>query len=188
MYSRVLGVTFAATACFLGAHTARADLPADRTVYLYMYEVPGDPESDIVFSVGLDLEAVDVDGVWVGWEVTSAKFIEPGTPDTVWIENSPAVDSPDGLWWVEHVDLQDPQHDEFTLPPLLEGTATAEEPLGADLEYTLEGASYDPPPGGPPFDVTAAVDYIFTVEGEEDPKKEGDDEPVEVPPGTRPTE
>lgn len=188
MNNRILNMIVIATACFAGIQATRADLPVDRSVYLYMYEVPGDPESDIVFSVTLDLEASDIDGYWVGWEITSIEVREPGTQDTVWIESFPMVDSPDGLWWVEHYDPGDPLHDEFTVPPLLEGTALAQDPLNDDLDYVLEGASYIPPPGGAPYDSTAAIDYTFTLDGEVEPKKDGDDEPVEMPVGSHTTQ
>jgi hypothetical protein len=167
--------------CFAGAAAARADPPADRTVNLYMYEVPGDPDSGVAFSVALDLTAVDTDGNWVGWEITSIEIREYGTPDTVWIEDLPFVDTPDGLWWVEHEKPVSPQPADFTLLPAVEGTAIAQDLYDRDLEYAIAGSSYDPPPDGDPYPITAAVDYTFKLQGEEKPIREGNAEPAESP-------
>ena len=88
-----------------------------------------------------------------------------------------------GLWWIKHADPEDPVLSEFLLPPLLEGVAKAEDPGNDDLEYMVEGVTYDPPPGGPPFEPTAALDYQYALVGQKTPPEEGDDEPVE-PGGT----
>lgn len=170
----VVGTTYTA---------ARAELPDDQIVEYRVHETPTNPESAVVFAVRLELRAVDSDANGVGWEITTAKFRQP---DTTWTEDSPYIDSPDGLWWVDHADPNAPEESEFVLPPLLVGTATADDPLDDDLDYDLEGVEYSPPPGEPPYENTGALDYSFTLAHEEDPLEEGDDEPVEVPddPGT----
>ena len=158
-------------------------MPHDQIVECNIRERPTDPDSTIVFVVRLELSADSQNGSQIGWEITSTEFrqkavLEPG--DKVWGKNSPTVGTPDGLWWVTHGDPDEPKLDEFVLPPSMNGTAAAEEPSDEDLDYTIQGIAYSPPPGGPPFDVTGSLSYSFTIQGESEPEAEGDDEPVEV--------
>ena len=128
-------------------------LPQDQTVYYYIHDNPTQATSNVVFVIRLDLTAVDSDANDVGWEITSVEFRQPlGRPalDTVWVETSPTVDSPDGLWWVEHSDAAFPALDEFTLPPNLVGLAIAQDPTDNNLDYDFKGVAYVPPPGGAP--------------------------------------
>lgn len=160
------------------------ELPEDQTVYYYIHEYPNQPNCDVVFTIRLDLTAADSDADAVGWRITSAEFRQPGNrqaQDKVWTEASPIVNSPDGLWWVEHADPAFPELEEFTLPPKLVGLAMAQDPLDKNLEYDFKGVPYVPPPEGAPFDITGALTYVFAEE-EEDPVEQGKDEPVEVPP------
>lgn len=166
---------------------ARAQLPPDQSIEYVIRQTPTDPESTIVFLVRLELTAMDSDATGVGWEIGSAEFRQPGTggaSDTVWSDILPAVDSPDGLWWVDHADNRVPQESEFVLPPWLMGTAPADDPANDDLDYDFEGVTYTPPPAGAPFENTGALDYSFTLAAAQEPVEEGDDEPVEVPPAT----
>jgi hypothetical protein len=121
----------------------------------------------------------------VGWEIQTIEFHQPlgAKLYSVWSEDLPYVPG-DGLWWVDHTDPQDPVRSEFVLPPAMSGTADASEPEVDDLDYELEGETYTPPPGGPPFSVTASLTYYFAMhEDPEDPEEEGEDEPAEVPDG-----
>ena len=161
-------------------------LPKDQTVYYSIYDNPTQRPNNVVFTIRLDLTAVDSDADAVGWEITSVEFRQPGsrpTMDTVWVEASPTVDSADGLWWVEHSDTALPVLEEFTLPPKLVGLAIAEDPLGKNLDYDFVGVAYVPPQEGAPFDITAALTYVLTEEEEDEPVKQGKDEPVDVPNG-----
>lgn len=171
---------------FMGAslstayNTAQAAFPDDQAIEYRIRETPNAPESAVVFTITLYLTAGDVDGDEVGWEIEEIRFRQPISQslEILWIEASPVVDSPDGLWWVEHADPQDPQIGEFDMPPLLTGTADAEYSEDPDLHYSFEGVAYVSPPS-PPFQDTVALDYILTLAGEDDPIEEGDDEPVE---------
>lgn len=167
----LVGINYAATG---------AGLPENRTHTLNFREITTDSNSAGTFVATLDLEAVESDGNWVGWEIAGVEFRQPGiveefdartarkrerlrstrgskvraaqmqerlgstaVPDTIWYEAFPFVDSPDGLWWIEHDNHLSPRLSEFVLPPRLVGTATAQEPLEPDLEYELEdGAAY----------------------------------------------
>jgi len=171
------------TAVGLSYTTANAVLPDDRWVALRVHETPNDPESALVFVVWLELTAMDSDGDDVGWDIITAKFIQPGTPDTTWTDNSPYVDTADGLWWIEHADHEAPLDSEFVLPPWLAGTATADDPLDDDLDYDFAGVTYTAPspPGEPPYANTGALDYSFTLTLEQTPMEEGEDEPVDIP-------
>ena len=155
-------------------------------VSYWIHETPADPNSPVEFRIRLELANSDEDGDSIGWEVTSLEIcqVESTGACTLWVDDDPNVPTQDGLWWVEHADPNDPQDDEFTMPPHLQGTAAADDPNDADLDYDFEGQVYlaPTPPGEPPYDVTAALDYTFTPVGSNDPIGDGDDEPVEVPP------
>lgn len=185
-------IAFVTVVCLgINAPTRGDFIACDEAVLYLLHETPTDPESAVVFAVKLELEAADSDETSIGWEITLAEFRQPGDggpADTVWVENTPVVDSPDGLWWCDHADFLDPQLSEFDMPPLLVGTADAEDPEEADLDYSFEGVTYEPPPGGPPYDPSAGLTYVFTKVGFEDPEEEGEDEVGEIdeeeePPG-----
>jgi len=157
--------------------------PVSQTVVYRIHDDPNDPESAIVFTVMLLLELEAADGDSIGWEITKIQFRQPGQnggADTIWIKPHPDVPTADGLWWVEHADRDNPQLKEFDEPPHLVGTAASQDPSGTDLEYGFEGVSYAPPPGGAPWDPTAALDYDFALVGAPAPLEGGTDEPVEV--------
>lgn len=169
--------------CLGQATAAAAPLPADQAIEYNIRDIPTDPESDVVFTVTIELTAVDVVDNSVAWKVTSAKLYE--APSVVkqsagWTDGTPSVEVLNGLWWVDHADPLDPQLDEFAIPPHIHGTADSNDPSHKDLDYTFEGATYTPPPGGPPFNPTGALTYNFTLVNEEEPIEEAEDEPVEI--------
>ena len=172
--------------CVLTAtSTARADLPADRSVFYVMHAVPTDPASEATFIVKLDLRAVDQIGADVAWEVAAATFRESltGGNENRWNITLPFVDTPDGLWWIEHADPDIPVRSEFTVPPTLLGLAIAEDPADPDLHFDVAGVLYVPPPEGAPYQTTASLSYAMRQDGDPDPDPVGDDEPVDVPDG-----
>jgi hypothetical protein len=184
MWSRTLLTAFTMVA-LLGttSSVARADLPDDRSVIFTMHETPTDPLSDIVRDIRMDLTASDSDGDWIGWEITQVTFRffdEYGEVSATWVEDQPDPDTPDGLWWIEHADPQDPTLTEFLEPPAIEGKAAPQGQNGPKLNYYVEGETYIPPepPQQPPYSPTAALDYSFQVA--DDPPKEGDDEVVDA--------
>ena len=163
--ARVRTVVAAAFAGVFPLAVQAADPPPDVTVPFEMHEDPNDSESDVVFIVTFDLEGEDWVGDSVGWRLANVEFREIGTgaPDTVWNEDSAYALGIDGLWWVDHADRYDPLPSEFVLAPIIAGLATAQDPADDDLDYFLGGVAYDPPPGGPPYPTTAALDYEFTT-------------------------
>jgi len=150
-------------------------------------EDPGDLSSAVIWTIELGIQAEQADGSYVGWlihSVTISGIDQDGQPTNVWIDASPGLSPSGGLWWVEHADPDNPQRSEFAMPPHLQGTASAEDPIDEDLDYDFEGKTYTPPapPEEPPYEVTAALDYTFTPVGSGAPIASGEDEPVEVPP------
>ncbi len=183
-HSRIAQLT-AVVVAFVGVICSDA-LAEDKelSVRYNVRETPGDPSSAVIWTIDLALQEKQVDGNDVGWlidSITISQLNATGQVENTWTELTPTVNSPDGLWWVEHADPQDPKRTEFAQPPLVEGTAIAQDPPDADLDYYLEGVPYEPPPE-PPFEVTAALDYTFTLVGSSEPEGDGDDEPVELPP------
>jgi len=181
MFARATRHTICALA-FLGlvVSGARADLPHDQDVVYKIHDDPNDPNSDVVFSVWLELTATARDGDSVGWEIKLMRFrqVEPGGPDTFWKILKPAIPSADGRWWIDHADGDYPQLGEFDKPPELVGTATAEDQDDNDLEYDFQGVSGT---GGiEPWDPTGWLDYEFAVIGASAPLLSGTDDPVEV--------
>ena len=160
--------------------TAQAELPDDRIAEYYVRETPTDPESDIIFIVTLELTAVDQDGDEIAWKITELTLTEPGQgheEDTVWVDDAL---EPEAYWWVEHLDPGDPKKAEFDWPPLLQGTADAVDPSDDDLEYDFGGDYCDSQCQQLFNGKVGALDYSFTLVGEEGPEAEGDDEPVEI--------
>jgi hypothetical protein len=172
-------ILFAAAVLVMG----NASLATQERLATYrIHEVPDDPQSDVVFVVTLTVKETARDGDYIGWEITEARLEQPGDPSAAWIGEFPAVWSPDGLWWIEHADPDNPTEAEFTEPPWVGGVATALEPAGQDLNFAIEGVSYVPPSGGAPHPTTGALDYNFTLVEAPTPLKEGEDEPVEIDP------
>ena len=164
---------------------AGATLPADQKIVYRIHETPTDPSSGVVFTVTLKLVAEDIDGDDVAWRVSKATFKQK-QPAREWAEAYPSVDTPDGLWWVTHADPQSPAITEFSLPPFMDGTATAQDSGYDDLDFEFEGTVYvaPPPPDNPPYgENTTASTYWFQLVGSSVAEEEGEDEPVEADEG-----
>ncbi len=159
---------------------AWGDLPASQFITYRTREIPTDPQSAVVLQVTFRLTAVAATAVEVGWAVDEISIVRPGnesSPDQLWIDLSPELLTSDGLWWVAHEDLLQPQFDEFAVPPALVGTALATAETDDDLGYFLEGAMYVPPPEGAPYEHTVALSYSFQLLAAQEPI----DEDVIVP-------
>jgi len=157
--------------------------PQSYAVKYWTHSDPSDATSPVEFEIKLTLKNVDSDGDEIGWGITNIRIQEYDANAVLlqtWSQDNPSVPTPDGLWWVSHADPKAPERDEFLLPPHLVGTAAAQNPADADLEYDLEGVALNPPPL---YDVTAGLDYELIEEGEVEPIGNGSDEPIEVPPG-----
>ena len=163
-------------------------LPDEQIVVYSIHDVPTDPTSDVVFVIELDVTAIDSDFNSVAWEITVAEFRQPGSggdPDTVWVKNAPPVDTPDGLWWVEHFDPSAPHISEFDMLPGMVGMATAQDPANADLDYDVLGAEYIAPPSSPYENTTALSYWLAAVQDPppQEPIEEGDGESVPIDDG-----
>jgi hypothetical protein len=125
---------------------AQATLPEDQVVQYVMREVPDDPESPVVFGVELWLKAVSIEGNTVTWEVSEVWMVEVnsnGEAVNAWSESTPWVDTPSGLWLIEHAEPEAPELAEFDAVPLIAGTAQAVETQDPDLDYRFEGETCD---------------------------------------------
>ena len=169
-----------ATTCYPAVAEA---LPPDRVVHFAIHENPSNPASRIQYVLSLSISAQDQSGDFIGWAVDNYKITEKAIlgSDTVWDVDSPAIDTADGLWWVPHADPDNPVRTDFVEPAPVAGTALANDPTDPDLHFDVVGVPYTPPPGGPPYTVTAALDFTFTLDGHTDPNDSGDDEPVDIP-------
>lgn len=162
-------------------------LPQDRVVHIGIHEDPQQPASRIQYILSFSLSAQEQDGDSIGWEVSYLKITEKAIlgSDTEWDVDLPDVDSSDGWWWVEHGDPAAPVRSDFVELPSIADTAFAINPTEDNLEFDIAGVPYTPPPGGPPYSVTAALDFAFTKGGNPDPEPppddSGDNEPVDVP-------
>ena len=163
--------------------TAQAELPADRVAEYSIRETPTDPESDVLYTITLELTAVNQDGDEIAWEITEVTVTEPAQGNsgkTVWVDDAPDPATQDGYWWVEHADPADPQDAEFDVPPPLERTAEAVDPSDDDMEYELAGAYCDAQCQQVYNSEGGALDYTLKLTNEEEPEVEEDDEPVQI--------
>jgi len=154
--------------------------PEQQDVVFRIHDDPNDPNSDIVFTVWLELTPSALDGDSIGWDVKQIHFRrigQGGGPDTLWTESDPNVPTGDGLWWVDHADADNPQLSEFEDLPQLQGVAPADDPNDKDLDYDFESDTYA---GTGLWPVTVELRYEFQVEGGPTPLEIGDDEPVGV--------
>lgn len=176
-----LFVTFVFLA-YVGASEVALGLPDDRSVIYNLREDPQDPESDVVFRIELVLHAVSQYGSTVSWRIDEAVFTQLDGQTIVgeWSKALPTVPGQSGLWEVAHADPDAPALDEFDMPPHLTGTADRKSGSGADLDYDFEGVAYTPPPGGPPFDPTAAIDHEMQNASTQEVILAAEEEPAEM--------
>ncbi|MCH9001459.1 MAG: hypothetical protein IIC02_02710 [Planctomycetes bacterium] len=156
----------------------------DFTIQFDYHEATGVPGSDIEFQVTMGLMKEVQDGDNIGWNVQVVTIRELngfGEVVETWFTTSPTVNTADNRWWIDHDDPNNPVNSEFLIPPLIYGTAGHVNPTEAALEFAIEGAVYVAPPGGPPYDNTASLTTLLQEEGNPTPKKDEEDEPVEMP-------
>ena len=137
-----------AIALVLMASVAVADVPAAFNLTYQIHDDPNDPNSPIAYTIALDLASSSYTATEIGWDITHVQFIEHDpNGDMVWEEDDPNVPTVDGLWWVEHADINDPQPNEFVGLPALTGLASTQDPNQTGLDYDLEGAGSASPSG-----------------------------------------
>jgi len=155
-------------------------IPDNWVVAYEIHATPADPESPIVFAVELTIVAEDSTASSVGWRISSASFVQLGSPEQRWLVTSPYVDTADGLWWVNHADPENSERVEFDDPPLLEGLAFADVNTTVDLEYAFDGVVCDSSCGNVYNGDAAALDYQFVEEGSATALREGASETVSL--------
>jgi len=160
-------------------------LPPDRVVQYCIHEDPLNAHSAIEYVIAVSLTADSRDGNAIGWGVTNFTLVNKDAVngDTVWEVAWPFIDTPDGLWWVEHVDPDNPVRLDFVeLAPIVD-TAFANDPANDAMNFHIEGVPYTPPPEGAPWAVTGALDFSLTAAADpsSSPDDSGDDEPVDLP-------
>ena len=162
---------------------ALAQTPNTVRVTHNIHETPALSGSPVQWTIELLLSSEAVDGDDVGWEVMEITITESETGRT-WTESSPSMTTADGLWWISHADADNPTTDEFVIPPYIVGTAYAGATGYDDLDYDIRGEAYTPPspPNQAPYAVTSALSFEFTLDGDQDPIRSGEDEPAELPP------
>ena len=167
-------------------------LPPDREVHYAIHQNPENPFSRVQYVLTLSITALEQDGDWIGWEVTNYKITEKAVlgSDTVWGVDLPFVDTDDGLWWVEHVDPNDPGRAEFAVAAPVSDRAVAQDPGIPDLYFDVVGQPNAVSPEGWPEDVTGTLNFAFWALPEPDdpppapddpPDDNGDNEPVDQP-------
>ena len=169
--------------CAIALPSAALGLPADQVRHFAIRVDPADPTSAVQYVLTLTLSAAEQDGDWIGWEIENYQITERVTlgPDHVWDVDFPDVGTTDGLWWIEHADPDNPIPPEFTEPAPVADTAIANDPADPDLAFVIVGVEYTAPPEGPPYEVTAALDFEFrtSTDPNDPPDDSGDDEPVD---------
>lgn len=113
-------------------------LPPDQIVTYSFREVPSDPLSDVLITMELHIAAQSQSGDDVTWKITELHFVETASGDS-WTEFAPDV----GDWVVTHADPAKLTATDFTDPPLLNGTAPADQVGSADLDYKLAPGTCD---------------------------------------------
>lgn len=165
--------------------TAAAGYAAPPSVYhatFYVHESPADPNSPLLYEMTFTLEPAETAGNLVGWQVVKSTLVRPdGGEDHVFFDAAPAVDTPDGLWWVEHDDIDTPVIAEFSATPPMSGLALANEPADTDLEYSFDGhGAYTPSGGSSQFLAFASVTFVIIESGDPQPVKEGNPLPMPI--------
>jgi len=171
---------FSAVACF---PVVVAALPPDRVVHYAIREDPADPDSRIQYVLSLSLSAQEQNVDYIGWSVDNYMITETAVigVDSVWDVDAPNVLTTDGLWWVKHADPDNPVRSDFVEPAQIADTASAHDPSDPDLHFDVAGVPYSEPPEGPPYAVTAALDFTFIKDGSSEPDDSGSHEPADVP-------
>ena len=161
---------------------AHAQMPDTRSISLVFHSVPADPKSSVSVIVTLTMSPVQTNGSTVGWGIDTADFFMPSENGgwKAW-HTGPldVLDSPDGLWWVTHVDPYASTEAEFTLLPELTGLGEPENAGDGDLVFFIDStiSTIISNPEATFGLQTAYAQYQFTHPGDQ---VEGDDEPVEI--------
>jgi hypothetical protein len=153
----------------------------NKVITYRVYDDPSDQQNrEAIWEIRLYVTESESDQDSIGWAIGKIEVVDLSVdPDKVYTDQSPTVDTADGLWWVTHADLEDPQVAEFDDAPPLSGTADAPDPQEPDLEYELAGAELSSPEDTY-FGVCAGLDVWLKLVTEGDPALNRPREPVEL--------
>ncbi len=149
-------------------------LPPDQIVTYSFREVPSDPLSDVLITIELHIAAQSRSGDDVTWEITELHFVETASGDS-WTEFAPDV----GDWVVTHAGPANLTATDFTDPPVLKGTAPADQISNADLDYKFAPGTCDATCQSRYGGSVIGVAYKF-AEGTRTIAEEEEEEPTEV--------
>lgn len=157
--------------------------PEDRTVSYCVYDDPANPQHVPIYYISLQLTPVGTDGDSIGWQVDQiaiARMNPNGTVNRKWSQVLPSVDTPDGLWWVDHLDAESPAAAEFTMPPPIGGQAAAGQSGAAALNYDLAGTTCSGDCETEELAVASILYVRLQQEDESEPELDKDEEPAET--------
>lgn len=181
---------FAGLSCALVALSLSGSVslatPTEQSINYSIYVDENDLSQGIYYDYTLDLSPVAQDGNSIGWSIDRVTFHrhETDTKDeNIWSEEFPEVLSPDGLWWIDHVDAENPTIEEFLMPPAVTGDARSLWLPDEVIMYWFMGIYYESC-GSSPFPVTGAVRIRVQEEGDPAQKPDLDD----IPPPVRPVQ
>ena len=178
-----VGAIVATLAFGMTGTTVLADLPDDRIVTYNVRENPTDEQSPIIFTAELEIMADDADGDIVSWFVKRVVVTEIDNSESppltrVWTEDEPYVDTPDGLWTIEHDDVENITTEDFDEVPYIAGKAWPDDPRDPELDYDFEGAALT---GSGPFSASFTVVTLYVILSEAtEPLVDIDNEPAEM--------
>jgi hypothetical protein len=184
---RTLALAALCASIWIPLALATGDLPQAQFVELVIRAQPNNPSSPAKSVIGLSLQAIDREGMAVGWRIQQIEFRRACSDGTIatWTHDLPQVPSPDGLWWVDHADPLAPLPGEFTVVPWLLGTARSWDARYSDLHFDFVGTTYQAQPNEPVYEATTSLSYTLLATSPVEPVDDSnDDEPVEIPDGT----
>ena len=149
-------------------------LPPDQIVTYSFREVPSDPLSDILITMGLHIAAQSQSGDDVTWKITELHFLETASGDS-WTESAPNV----GDWVVTHAGPANPTATDFTDPPTLSGSTSPDQVGNADLYYKFAPGTCDATCQSRYGGSVIGVAYKF-AEGTRTIAEEEEEEPAET--------
>lgn len=176
-----IGTLLLTTALMSNVLTASTDADRAQAVRYALHFDVDDFASPVASEIELQLRPADRDGAFIAWrveQVVVTEFDADGVPARQWSRVDPVIDTPDGLWWVEHYDPLKPHPAEFTLMPHVSGLARSQDADLPGLAFALRARPTEPSTDDLPAPA-ALLSYVLLAEDDSEPEV-GEDEPVEV--------
>lgn len=147
------------------AQIALAAPPEKFVVSYVLHEDASSVSSKALIRVRIALVRQAVNEKSIGWKIASVvfrKFNDDGAPDDVWVADEQSIDTPDGLWWTTHDDVDHPASADFRDVPTLAGEAPSESPNGEKLTYSFT-VTAPSPSNVLPWPVSATVNQSLAL-------------------------